>query len=231
MLSLFFAINKGEASRVLPVVGAVIPISAFFLSIFFLGENLGLRGGVGIVLLIFGGLLISFDFNEKKTLFFHGFHFSILAGFLLALSAIFFKTLYNQDNFLNVFIWTRTGAFLGALTFILIPFWRKPILGSLFKFKKPDKSGKKSSFYFILAKALGGSGSILKEKATSIALASVTVINALVSVQYVFIFLLGIIFSTWVPEVMQEKKDFKSVLQKIVAILIIGFGLALVSRV
>ena len=123
------------------------------------------------------------------------------------------------------------GAFLGALTFILIPFWREAILGSLFKFKKPERSGKKSGFCFLLAKALGGSGSILKENLTSMALASVTVVNALVSVQYVFIFLLGLLFSAWVPEVMQERKDFKSVLQKIGAILIIGFGLALVSNV
>jgi drug/metabolite transporter (DMT)-like permease len=232
MLSLFFAIRKGEASRVLPVVGAVIPITTFFLAIFFLEERLGLRGFLGIATLISGGLLISFDLAKDKTqLFFKGFRASILAGFFLALSATLIKALYNQDNFVNVFIWTRIGAFLGVISFLVFPVWRKSILGSMLKFKKPAKDEKKSGISFILAKSLGGSGSILKEKATSMVAASVTVVNALVSVEYVFIFVLSVIFSAWVPEVMQEKKDLRSVAQKIVAIVVIALGLFLVYKI
>ncbi|PIP27933.1 MAG: hypothetical protein COX29_03870 [Candidatus Moranbacteria bacterium CG23_combo_of_CG06-09_8_20_14_all_35_22] len=231
MLALFFAIRKGEASRVLPVVGAVIPITAFFLAIFFLEERLGGRGILGIIFLIFGGLLISFDLDkDRKRIFHQGFRASLLAGFFLALSAIFIKALYNEDNFLNVFIWTRTGAFLGVLSFLLVPIWRKAILGSLLKFKKPEKEGKKSGASFIFAKTLGGSGSFLKEMATSMTTASVTIVNALVSMEYVFIFLLSVIFSVWVPEIMKEKKDIKTVLQKITAIAIITLGLVLVSK-
>ena len=231
MLALFFAIRKGEASRVLPVVGAVIPITAFFLAIFFLEERLGGRGILGIIFLIFGGLLISFDLDkDRKRIFHQGFRASLLAGFFLALSAIFIKALYNEDNFLNVFIWTRTGAFLGVLSFLLVPIWRKAILGSLLKFKKPEKEGKKSGASFIFAKTLGGSGSFLKEMATSMTTASVTIVNALVSIEYVFIFMLSVIFSVWVPEIMKEKKDIKTVLQKITAIAIITLGLVLVSN-
>ena len=36
ILALFFAINKSEASRVMPVVGAIIPIMTFVLSVIFL---------------------------------------------------------------------------------------------------------------------------------------------------------------------------------------------------
>jgi uncharacterized membrane protein YfcA len=58
----------------------------------------------------------------------------------------------------------------------------------------------------------------------------VTIVSALVSVEYVFIFILSILFSAWVPEVMQEKKDLKTVLQKIFAIIIIACGIVLVSH-
>jgi drug/metabolite transporter (DMT)-like permease len=232
MLALFFAVRKGEASRVLPVVGAIIPITTFFLSIFFLHERLGLRGVLGIGILVLGGLLISFDLDKlEKRIFFKGFHASILAGFFLALSAIMIKALYNGDNFLNVFAWTRAGAFLGTFSFFLIPAWRRAISGSLLKFKKPHKDDQKSGLSFVLAKIMGGSGSFLKEFATSLAAASVTIVSALVSVEYVFIFILSILFSAWVPEVMQEKKDLKTVLQKIFAIIIIAIGIGLVSRV
>lgn len=232
MLALFFAVRKGEASRVLPVVGAVIPITTFFLSIFFLKERLGMRGILGIGVLVLGGLLISFDLDKlEKRIFFKGFRASLLAGFFLALSAIMIKALYNQDNFLNVFAWTRLGAFLGTLSFFFVPHWRRAILGSLFKFKKPEKNHQKSGVSFVLAKILGGSGSFLKEFATSLTFASVTIVSALISVEYVFIFILSIIFSTWVPEVMQEKKDLKTILQKICAIGIIALGIVLVSHV
>ncbi len=230
MLSLFWAVKRGEASRVLPIVGAVVPITSFFLAIVFLGEDLGLRGTLGIGALIFGGILISFNLAKNRTrIFFEGFRASILAGFLLAVSTIIIKALYNEDNFLNVFIWTRAGAFLGVLSFFLIPIWRKPILNSLLKFKKSEKEEKKSGASFVLAKTLGGSGSFLKENAVSMSLASVTVVNALVSVEYVFIFGLSIIFSAWMPKIMREEKDFKSIAQKIIAIAIITLGLILVS--
>jgi len=232
MLALFFAVRKGEASRVLPVVGAIIPIATFFLSIFFLHEHLGLREALGIGALVLGGLLISFDLDKlEKRIFFKGFRASILAGFFLALSAIMIKVLYNGDNFLNVFAWTRAGAFLGTFSFFLIPAWRRAIFGSLLKFKNPERETQKSGLSFVLAKVLGGSGSFLKEFATSLVLASVTIVSALVSVEYVFIFMLSIIFSAWVPEVMQEKKDWKTILQKICAIVIIAIGISLVSHV
>lgn len=232
MLALFFAVRKGEASRVLPVVGAVIPIVTLVLSLFFLEERLGARGIVGILVLVLGGLLISFEWGGLgKRIFFHGFRASLLAGFFLAVSAIMIKSLYNEDNFLNVFSWTRVGAFLGTLSFFLIPAWRKVIWASLRKFKKPEKEGKKSGLSFVLAKILGGSGSFLKEFATSLTSASVTVVSALVSVEYVFIFLLSVIFSAWVPEVMQEKRDWKTVLQKGFAIGLIAIGIVLVSQI
>jgi drug/metabolite transporter (DMT)-like permease len=232
MLALFFAVRKGEASRVLPVVGAVIPITTFFLAIFFLEERLGTRGILGIATLIFGGLLISFELDKlEKRIFFKGFRASLWAGFFLAISATMIKALYNEDNFLNVFAWTRAGAFLGTLSFFLIPAWRVALLSSLLKFKKPDKDNQESGLSFVLAKIMGGSGSFLKEFATSLAIASVTIVSALVSVEYVFIFILSILFSAWVPKVMQEKKDLKTILQKISAILIIAVGIILVSHV
>ena len=232
MLALFFAVRKGEASRVLPVVGAVIPIVTFFLALLFLREHLGLRGIWGIGALIFGGLLISFDLDkESERKFFRGFRASLLAGLFLAIAATMMKSLYLHDNFLNVFSWTRIGASLGTLSFFLVPVWRRAVLGSLFKIKHMKKEGKQSSGAFVLAKVLGGSGSFLKENAVSLVASSVTVVSALVSVEYVFIFILGVLFSAWMPKVMHEKKDIETVVQKISAIIIIGIGIALVSHV
>jgi uncharacterized membrane protein len=231
MLSLFYALNKSEASRVAPVIGAVVPMTVFFLSLIFLGDRFMGREIFGILLLIFGGLLISLDFSrERDSRFFGGLGWSISAGILLAISATIFKSFYNHDNFINVYIWTRIGAFCGILFFFLVPQWRKIILNSLSKFKKPRDENKRSGVLYIISRAMGGLGSILKEKATSFAAASVTLVNALVSVEYVFVFLMGIGFSLWFPSVFKERKDLGTAFQKIAAILIITIGIVLVFR-
>lgn len=230
MLALFYAIDESEASRVMPVIGAVVPIVTFFLSMVFLKENLYPGEIMGILALIAGGLWISYDFHhEKRFKLFSGFYYSVLSGILLAVAAVFFKSLYNQDSFTSVYIWTRIGGFIGVLTFLAVPRWRRMIASSVSKFSKPEKSHKQSGMIFILARAVGGAGSIIKEKATSLATASVTIVNALVSTQYIFIFILGLVFSFWLPQIFKEKKDWKSVAQKIIAIIIITSGLILVA--
>lgn len=229
VLCLFFALKKSEASKVTPVAGAVIPIVTFFLSIFFLGEQLGWIQIAGVVILIFGGLLISFDLplkiNQKK--FFAGFWQTILAGILLAVAFTAFKYFFERDNFTNVFVWTRLGLFAGALSLLLFPFWRRIIWVSLKKFKKPERENTRTGILFVFNKILGGTGSALTNFAIS--LGSVTVVNALVSVEYIFVFLLGLIFSFWLPKIFEEKGAFWDIAQKIGAIIIITFGILLIS--
>jgi uncharacterized membrane protein len=232
ILCLFFAINKSEASQAIPVVTATTALMTYFLSLVFLHEHLLNHQLIGVIVLIIGGLLISFDLpleiNKRK--FFSGFYFSIGAGTLLAIAFTSFKHFYDRDNFLNVFIWTRVGLFIGALTLLAVPAWRLIISNSLTGLKKDKKEKKenlKTSLLFVLNKALGGSGSILTNWAIS--LGSVTIVNALVSTEYAFILLMGIVFSVWFPRIFQEKRDVKSLIEKIVAIVLITTGVVLIS--
>lgn len=261
ILCLFFAINKSEASQAIPVVGAVIPLTTYFLSLIFLNERLHNFQLIGVAVLIVGGLLISFDFPLKihphaknknkqnkdldknseisrdifgvgvnKRKFFAGFYYSIGAGILLAIAFTSFKHFFDRDNFLNVYIWTRLGLCIGALTLLTVPFWRKVIINSftgLHKEKGEKKKNIRTSMLFVATKALGGAGSILTNKA--IALGSVTIVNALVSTEYAFILLMGIIFSIWFPQVFKEKRDVRSIFEKIAAIIMITIGIVLIS--
>lgn len=228
ILALFFAFNKSEASRVIPVVGAVVPIVTFLLSIFFLEERLRIVQIVGVAVLIIGGLLISFEFPLKdKKKFFVGFKYSIIAGVMLAISFTWFKYFFERDNFSNVFIWTRVGLFLGSASLLLNSVWRARILGSFGGFRNPQKEHKKTAGLFVVNKALGGAGSILTNYAIS--LGSVTIVNALVSTEYVFILLIGLVMSVRFPSIFQEKKDPLIMFQKVSSILIITLGIILIS--
>lgn len=229
ILSLFFAIQKNEASRVMPVVGAIIPITTYFTYDFFLGDKLTAYQLLGVALLIVGGLLISFDLplRIKNSKFFSGAAYAVLAGILIALSLDAFKIFYKTDNFFNVFIWTRFGLAAGALSLLAVPYGRKVILGSFASYKENKKDNQKTGVLFVVNKSLGGIGSIMLNYA--IALGSVTIVNALVSIEYVFILLLGLVLSVRYPAIFQEKWSFGHIVQKVAAIATITVGVMLVS--
>jgi len=230
ILLLFYAINKSEASRVMPVVGAIIPIITFILSGLFFGEKLTVIQTASVAILIIGGLLISFDIPLKinKKRFFSGFYFSIAAGILLATEASLFKYFSESDNFLNVFVWTRFGVVLGALSLLMFPVWRRYILKSFQGSPHKKKENQSTGLLFVLSKILGGVESIMTKLAIS--LGSVTIVNAMVSTQYVFILLIGLVLSLKFPKVFQEKKDALVMGQKIISILIISLGIFLISK-
>lgn len=228
LMALFYAMKKGEAIRVTTVIGAVIPVVTYILSLIILRENLPSGKILGVMALIAGGILISLELGkEKRRKFFYGFFEAVLAGILLALAYTLFKKFYAGDNFINVFVWTRLGVFAGALSFLILPVWRRVIFNSLLKFKKPNHDHKQSGLLFIFNKALGGIGSIILNY--SFSLGNITVINALISIEYTFVFLLGIGFTFWRPEIFREKIDRKSLVQKMAAIGIVAAGVVLVS--
>lgn len=230
ILSLFFAFKKSDASQVIPVTVVTIPIITYLFSIVILQDRLNMAHLVGVGILIFGGLLVSLDFSSKKTgRFFKGFWQALLAGTLLALAYTMFKYLYASDTgrFINMFIWTRMGLFVGAASLLLFPAWRKIIFLSLKKGKKPQKEHYQSSTIFIATKILGGFGSILHNKAIS--MGNVTIVNALVSLEYAFVFILEAVLFFWFPSIFKKDGNPMHILQKIVAVILIMLGVYLVS--
>ncbi len=230
ILSFYYAIKVGEAGRVAPLAGAVIPFGTYFVSILFFGEKISAVSLIGATLLILGGLLISFDLPLKldKKKFFPGFKFAVLAGFILAIAYSLFKIIYNEQDFFNGFIWTRFGSAGAIVSFFFVPAWRKNILRSLKNFKNPTHHHYHAGVLVILNKVIGGTASILFNYA--IALGSVTLVNALVASQYIFILILAAIFSIWHPKVFEEKLFFWDWAQKAGAIIIIGIGVYLIAK-
>lgn len=229
ILALYFAIREGQASRVVTFTGAVIPFFTFVVSKLFFGENLELNEIIGAILLVGGGLLVTFDlpFKTNQEKFWIKFKYALLAGILLAVAYSVFKHIYNQQAFLNGFIWTRFGSALAAAGLFLVPSWRKDILRSLRGFRRPSRENYHCGALIILNKVMGGTASILFNYA--IKLGSVTIINALVASQYVFILIFAVFFSKLRPDIFQEKLSFWDWTQKIVAIFAIAAGICLVA--
>jgi drug/metabolite transporter (DMT)-like permease len=230
IFALNVSINKAEASRVTPVVFSVVPIATYLISFVFSNEKLSLLQLGGVALLIAGGLLISFDLPlqlDKRKLFV-GFYSSCLAGVLLAISYVMFKMVYAEQAFLNGFMWTRVGGFLAALLLLAVPVWRRAIFKSFTHAKNPSHENVSTGGFFMVNKVMGGASSILLNKAFQ--LGSVTLVNSMVSLQYVFVLVLVAIAAKRRPEVFAEKLSFWDWAQKVGAIIVIAIGMFFVSK-
>ncbi|MDA3815420.1 MAG: EamA family transporter [Patescibacteria group bacterium] len=224
LIFLYRALQFSSASRVYVLFGAVVTFFSYVLGVFLVNERHNLQNFIGIILLVMGGVMISYKFYKNK--FFSTFKYVIIAGALVAFSLIFLKYVYDHQNFVSGYVYSRLGMFLSALAFLIIPFPGKQINFTKGKTKKARRKNGLDALAVLSAKTLAGIGAILTYYAIS--LGSVTVVNALVSVQYLFTVLLVVILGFFIKSLI-ENLTFKNIIFKSIGVLIVIFGVVLIS--
>lgn len=236
------ALHQSEATRVVPIVGALIPVFSFLFSYIFLGESLAERQLLAFFILINGGILISVKYTRFWMLGQIWERFRNIFGNILGpiharyrptrrliinsvTSALFFaiyyvliKYIYLHQPFIGGFVWSRIGTFIGVMFLLFIPDWRKLII----KHQKGIKTPKNLSF-FLLVRILAALAFIMLNWAIS--LGNVALINSLQGVQYVFLFFLILFLSTKFPKILKEELGGGVMLQKFIGVTLIGIGL------
>jgi len=217
---LYSSMLKGEITRIISAIGGFSTLILFVLSYFFLHERLPGLWLVSSAILVVGSLFLFFErgfvgFENRINLFF----FSFCAAFFFALSFFVTKVIFLETSFLNGFIWLRAGTFLTALLAFLVPFFRKRILNN------PIRKSGKLSVFFVANKTLGATALILLSYAIN--LGSVTVVNALRGLEYIFIFMIALFFSFYYPRVIDESFSIQATIQKVIGIALISLGVVL----
>lgn len=236
------ALHQSEATRVVPLVGALVPIFSFIFSFIFLGTSLGEREFLAFVILIMGGILISVKRTPFYALSTIAGHFRKIFGnvfgtiharyhptqrliFNSVVSALFFATyyvlikhIYSGQPFIGAFVWSRMGSFIGVLLILLVPDWRKGII----KHQKGQKSPKNMSF-FLAVRIIAAIAFIMLN--WSISLGNVALINSIQGIQYVFLMLLVIFISAKYPKIIEEELGRGIMLQKMMGVLMVSIGL------
>lgn len=236
------ALHQSEATRIVPMVGALVPIFSFVLAFLFLGESLNSRQILAFFILIAGGVLISIKHTKfyliKQVLerirnifgdALGGIHASyrptrriiinsILSAFLFASYYVLMKYIYKNQPFIGGFVWSRLGSFIGVLLILLVPAWRKLIL----EHQKGAKTTKNLSF-FLSIRFLAAIAFIMIN--WSISLGNVAMVNALQGTQYLFLVLLVLFLSARFPQILKEELGHGVILQKIIGAMLIGSGL------
>ncbi|MFW5888412.1 MAG: EamA family transporter [Patescibacteria group bacterium] len=236
------ALHQSEATRVVPIAGALIPIFTFLLSYIFLGEELTERQLVAFIVLVAGGVLIS----VRKTRFYvlkeikekikgilgdymGGIHAhyrptrrliinSVVAAFFFASYYVLIKYVYTTQPFIGGFVFSRIGSFLGALLILTVPTWRK-----LIKKRKKKASQPKNLAFFLGVRLAGAAAFILLNLAIS--MGNVALINSLRGTQYLFLMIIVLFLSTRYPKFLKEQFRGGVWVQKTVGATLIGVGL------
>ncbi|MBP7061202.1 MAG: hypothetical protein KBA91_04495 [Candidatus Moranbacteria bacterium] len=229
LVALYTAIKQHEVSRVTPLVGTVISLVAF-LFVFFPGNTIEYavtgRYVLALILLILGGLLISFDLPLRRGE--HISRFVVIAGVLMGLSFLLLKQGYSGTNFVSGIVWSRFGMFLAGLSLFFVPTFRKQIVAQCLGFAHRSERAGSTGALFLLNKGIAGVATFLI--AYAISLGSVSFVQALSGMQYLFLLLLMLPLSFRYPDIFGEKLSFLDWAQKVLAIGVIGMGLWLATQ-
>lgn len=223
------ALQLFEPSRIVPLVGGILPLfTAGLVYATSRGkEILSQFDFLAFVLLILGSFLITYE--KSKKISFKSFQISIITALLFAFYFVLAKYIYIAQPFWSGYIWIRIGAFLTALCFLL---FSTDVKEEILKKKKiiPRSSG-----LFLFNQGLGAGANILQNWAVALApLVYVVMINALQGTQYVFLLIFIVFLSLtrplWAKRAgLKEEISREVIFQKVIAILLIGGGLAILA--
>ena len=219
--AMFVALEKFDVSKVMATIGATQPIFIFILTCVFWGwQALPLIYIIAFLLLFIGSVIISAEKNFETTG--NYLKITILSSLMFSLDYVFAKFVFLNQPFLQGVIWIMLFIFLFVLVFLLKKSHRKEI------FARRMVSNKKTQLTFLFAQICGGIANFLQSFAIYLApVAFLAIINSLKGIQYVFLFIITLFFSFFYPKILKEEISKKIVVQKMVSIVLIVVGLAL----
>ncbi len=209
-----------EASRVVPLA-YLNAIFVVILAYIFLGEILNFQKYFGIILIIIGGILISFKKSFKKWNFSSATKFILIAGILWAAASVLSKYVLDFIDYYTITVWQLVG-YLITIPFFLIS---KKVRTNFHRdIKKVDK---KVFLIMIVNTLVYLVGVLAFYYATSIS--SISLVYAVASTQPFFIFFYGLIITKIAPNIIKENIDKSTIILKIIAIALIFLGAFLIG--
>jgi len=218
---MYTAVEKFDVSKVITTIGATQPIFVFALTWIFWGSQMMKTTNIiAFIFLVLGSIIISVGKNIKLTREY--LKITTLSSLMFSLDYVFSKFVFLDQPFLQGFLWTRIFIFLFSLLLLLSAKNRKQI------FQKKVISNKKTNLFFAFTQMTGGGANILQYFAIFLApVAFLPIINSLRGIQYVFLFIMTLFMSFFLPKILKEETSKKAVIQKIISIILIAIGLAL----
>ena len=211
---MFTVLKTGEASRIPAFIGSLNPIFVFTGSFILIGERLLPWHLAAFLVLVMGGFLMvggPGGLNRRSIVL------ATLSSLVFGLAFVLLKLTFSEATFVTGLIVSRFGAFLTGLLLLLIP-------GTWASFgHMVGKTSNGLKFSFIGGQASGAIAGVLNSYAVS--LASVTLVEALQGMQYIFILILALLVSYKWPQLLREEFSKSALIRKACGIILIAGGL------
>jgi len=208
LILLYISIKKSDVSVAATQVGVTATIFTYILSLLILKDIIPLHNLLALLLLLSGMVFLG---RAGRNIVWYG----VGAGALIALSFVLLKWTFNQSDFVNGLFWTRIGFIGSALLALTSKRARTEIRLSA---KNAPVSSK---LVFVANKMLAAGAFFLLYY--SILLGNVTVINALLGFQFLFVFLIALALRNRLPGIRENLE--KSVLaNKLIGISLVLAG-------
>lgn len=212
---MFKALKIGPVSRVIPIIGTVVPL--ILLSFASQTNAITTTQTWAILVLVLGMVFLSIS-DWQLNLKLREFLFEILSAISFALSYIILRQTLLKFDFFSVLVWSRLILLPLGLLILAVPAWRRKIITSSLSLslRRPGSINflSKAGLIFIGGQLSGTISEFLL--LFSISLANPALVNSLQGTQYIFL----LIFE-------RQSRPPKVLLSKIAGILLIGIGLYL----
>ncbi len=192
-----------EISRLAPLLFTT-PIFVMIFGFLFLGELFTTMQYAGVMLLVFGAILVTIK-GSLKVSFDKAFFYIIMAAIVFSANLVIIKYLLEFADYLTIFSITKIGTFLSILPLIVLQFDK-------LKANIREKGYKAVGMISFNEGVITQLGNIFLILATSIGFA--TLVNALTSVQVLFVLLMSLFLSIFYPHIIKEDIGKRNVLLK-----------------
>lgn len=224
LYALFSALERFDVSKVVPTVGATQPIFVLLLTYLFVGpQSLGVEELIAYSLLFIGSIVISVEKNEKVTGEFVS--LSFLASFLFSLNFILSKFVFVElhNDFVSGMFWMSMAACALVIVGLIFKGFRKAVF-------EGEKVETQTGILFVVTQIAGGVANVTQSYAVNIVpFGMLAIMNSIKGVQYVFLFLITLLLSRYFPKILKENFSKKAIIQKIISIVLIVIGLAILA--
>ncbi len=222
----FSSLREAEASIVGPVVGTFNPLTSLIVGGLFLNQILSHDQRTAFFILMFGTLILTWNYWDKGVKLSRPFLLMVASGFFFGVSYVLLRQAFLGTSFLNGFIISRLASGGFALFFLLLPEARKEI----FKVNRSGQGVTSKSTLILL-----GAGQIMGALSVTlitfgVSLANPALVNALFGVQYLVILLVSLVLAKKNPRLLDEPLSKGVVTRKATGAAVISFGLYLLAK-
>lgn len=227
LIALYSALRADEASRIFAFVGGLSPVLIVVFSAILFEKVLLRHEYYALLFLIAGSILVSFRKSRECGIFQLSKHrcvesmeMALFASVFFALYFVFAKYIFENQQFVSGFVWTRIGIFAAAVLLLVIPENRRTI------FNTTKKISTGAGGLFVLNKTMAGTATFAINYAIKTAPSSATaIVSALEGIKYVFILVITYFLSKKMPSIIEEQTYTSALIQKISAIVLIFIGI------